>query len=55
MKRFVFGIFCFISIFCFSSTDSFSKTSSVTVYRDDYGVPHIFSQDIEGPRIVVLF
>jgi penicillin amidase len=48
MKKFVFGIFCFIFIFCFSSTDLFSKTSSVTVYRDDYGVPHIFSQDIEG-------
>jgi penicillin amidase len=28
--------------------ESFSKTSTITVYRDDYGAPHIFSQEIEG-------
>ncbi|NWG03775.1 MAG: penicillin acylase family protein [Syntrophaceae bacterium] len=48
MKKFALSIFCLICIYCFSSTDSLSKTSLVTVYRDDYGVPHIFSQDIEG-------
>jgi len=48
MKRLILGIFCFSLIFCFSPMDSFSKTSAVTVYRDDYGAPHIFSQEIEG-------
>jgi len=48
MKKLTLGISCFILIFCFLSIDSFSKTSTVTVYRDDYGAPHIFSADIEG-------
>ena len=48
MKRLILGIFCFIFIFYHLSTDTFSKTSTVTVYRDNFGVPHIFSQDIEG-------
>jgi penicillin amidase len=48
MKRLVMAICCFIFIFCCLAPDTFSKTSTVTVYRDDFGVPHIFSQDIEG-------
>ncbi|MDI6764287.1 MAG: penicillin acylase family protein [Thermodesulfobacteriota bacterium] len=48
MKRSVLVIFCFLSIVSFSFTDSFSKTSTVTIYRDDYGAPHIFAQDLEG-------
>jgi len=48
MKRLVMAICCFIFIFCCLAPDTFSKTSTVTVYRDGFGVPHIFSQDIEG-------
>ena len=48
MKRSILVISCFLSIVCFSFTDSFSKTSAVTIYRDDYGAPHIFAQDLEG-------
>jgi penicillin G amidase len=39
---------CILSAILFTSADSFSKTSTVTIYRDDYGAPHIFSQDSEG-------
>ena len=41
-------MFCIALIFCLSPIDSFSGTSTATVYRDDYGAPHIFSQDLEG-------
>lgn len=48
MKRLILGIFCITLIFCLSPIDSFSGTSTATVYRDDYGAPHIFSRDLEG-------
>ena len=39
---------CILSFFYFSFSDSLAKTSAVTIYRDDYGTPHIFSQELEG-------
>jgi penicillin amidase len=33
---------------CFSFTDSSSKTTQLTIYRDEFGVPHIFASDLEG-------
>jgi len=36
------------SVLCFTCEDSFSGTSPVTIYRDDYGAPHIFAADLEG-------
>lgn len=42
-------LFCSVLvIFCLSFNDSFSKTSSLTIYRDEFGVPHIFASDLEG-------
>lgn len=42
-------LFCSVLvILCLSFNDSFSKTSSLTIYRDEFGVPHIFASDLEG-------
>jgi len=48
MRRLAIAFICIVSVVCFVSTDSFSKTSTVTIYRDDYGAPHIFARDLEG-------
>jgi penicillin amidase len=48
MKRIVPAIVCIVSIVCFVPAHAFPNTSSVTIYRDDYGVPHIFAGDLEG-------
>jgi penicillin G amidase len=48
MKRGIVVFICILSTIPFTSTDSFSKTSTATIYRDDYGVPHVFSRDLEG-------
>ena len=48
MKKLAFLFFTVWVVLCFSLTDSFSKTSGTTIYRDEFGVPHIFAQDLEG-------
>lgn len=46
-KALTFLVACCL-ILCFTLRDSFSGTSSVTIYRDDFGAPHIFAGDLEG-------
>jgi penicillin amidase len=48
MKKLTFFFFVAWMMIFFSFTDSFSKTSSLTIYRDEFGVPHIFASDLEG-------
>ncbi len=48
MKRFIIASICVLLSLFFTFADSYAKTSTATIYRDDYGAPHIFSQDSEG-------
>jgi penicillin amidase len=48
MRKVALILFTVSVIFCLSLTNSFSKTSSLTIYRDEFGVPHIFASDLEG-------
>jgi penicillin amidase len=48
MKKALVILFAVWSVLCFTCADSFSGTSPVTIYRDDFGAPHIFAVDTEG-------
>jgi penicillin amidase len=48
MKKAFILLFAAWSVLCFTCADSFSGTSPVTIYRDDFGAPHIFAVDTEG-------
>jgi penicillin amidase len=48
MKKALVLLFAVWSVLCFTCADSFSGTSPVTIYRDDFGAPHIFAVDTEG-------
>ena len=48
MRKLALLFFTILVILCLSFTDSFSKTSSLTIYRDEFGVPHVFASDLEG-------
>ena len=48
MKKALILLFAVWSVLCFTCADSFSGTSPVTIYRDDFGAPHIFAVDTEG-------
>jgi penicillin amidase len=48
MKKALVLLFAVWSMLCFTCADSFSGTSPVTIYRDDFGAPHVFAVDLEG-------
>jgi penicillin G amidase len=48
MKKASALLFAVWSVLCFTCPESFSGTSPVTIYRDDFGVPHVFAEDLEG-------
>jgi penicillin amidase len=48
MKKAVVLLFAVWSVLCFSCANCFSGTSAVTIYRDDFGAPHVFASDLEG-------
>jgi penicillin amidase len=48
MKKASVLLFAVWSVLCFTCADSFSGTSPVTIYRDDFGAPHIYAADLEG-------
>ena len=48
MKKLTLVFFVVWMMICFSFTDSSSKTTSLTIYRDEFGAPHIFASDLEG-------
>jgi penicillin amidase len=48
MKKALVLLFAVWSVLCFTCADSFSGTSPVTIYRDDFGAPHVFAVDLEG-------
>jgi penicillin amidase len=48
MKKLTLIFFVAWMIICFSFTESSSKTTQLTIYRDEFGVPHIFASDLEG-------
>jgi len=48
MKKALVLLFAVWSVLCFTCSDSFSGTSPVTIYRDDFGAPHVFAADLEG-------
>jgi penicillin amidase len=48
MRKAAVLFFSVLVILCLSFNDSSSKTSSLTIYRDEFGVPHIFASDLEG-------
>ena len=48
MKKALILLFAVWSVLCFTCADSFSGTHPVTIYRDDFGAPHIFAVDTEG-------
>ena len=48
MKKVLVLLFAVWSVLCFTCADSFSGTSPVTIYRDDFGAPHVFAVDLEG-------
>jgi penicillin amidase len=48
MKKALVLLFAVWSVLCLTCADSFSGTSPVTIYRDDFGVPHVFAVDLEG-------
>jgi penicillin amidase len=48
MKKALVLLFAVWSVLCFTCADSFSGTSPATIFRDDFGAPHIFAVDTEG-------
>jgi penicillin amidase len=48
MKKALTLFFSVCAVLCFTCADSFSGTSPVTIYRDDFGAPHVFAVDLEG-------
>ena len=48
MRRRILSFFVIGVILCHFCPYSFSATSNVSIYRDNYGVPHIFAQDVEA-------
>src|SRR5512136_1317525 len=48
MKKALVLLFAVWSVLCLTCADSFSGTSPVTIYRDDFGAPHVFAADLEG-------
>ena len=48
MRRLILSLFVISVILCHLCPYSFSATSNVSIYRDNYGVPHIFAQDVEA-------
>jgi penicillin amidase len=48
MKKLALLLFSLWVVLCFSIGDSFGRTSTLTLYRDEFGVPHVFAQDIES-------
>ena len=48
MKKALTLFFAVCAVLCFTCADSFSGTSPVTIYRDNFGAPHVFAVDLEG-------
>lgn len=42
-----------VVILCVSSAHSVARSESVTVYRDEFGVPHVYAETLEGAAYAV--
>lgn len=48
MKKAMIFFLVVWAVLCIAAPAGLAKTSNATVYRDDFGVPHIFAPDLEG-------